>query len=68
MKSKFFKDTQELECAFDVCAPDKLCVCVRLSKRAYEQVLHEANRLEISSGEYIERVVLARQDPQYRLH
>lgn len=36
MKSKFFKDTQGLESAFESCTPDKVSVCLRLSRTAYE--------------------------------
>lgn len=59
MKSRFFKDTQGLECAFEPCTPDRISVCVRLSRKAYEQVLREAGRLGVSSGEYIDQLVLA---------
>ena len=36
MKSKFFKDTQGLESTFESCTPDKVSVCLRLSRTAYE--------------------------------
>lgn len=56
MKSKFFKDTQGLEAA--VCTPDKVCVCLRLSRCAYDRVLAQSARLGMTSGEYIEQLIL----------
>lgn len=44
MKSKFFKDTQGLESAFESCTPDKVSVCLRLSRTAYELALAESAR------------------------
>lgn len=64
MKSKFFKDTQGLESAFEVCTPDKISVCLRFSKDAYEYALVQAARLEMTSGEYIEKILLAQRDMQ----
>lgn len=58
MKSKFFKDTQGLESAFEVCTPDKVSVCVRFSKCAYDYALRQSARLGITSGEYIEQLLL----------
>ena len=46
MKSKFFKDTQGLESAFESCTPDKVSVCLRLSRTAYELALAESAREE----------------------
>lgn len=57
MKSKFFKDTQGLESA--ACAPDKVSVCMRLSRRAYDVVLAQSARLGLTSGEYIEALILS---------
>ena len=34
MKSKFFKDTTDLESVFESCTPDKVSVCLRLSRSA----------------------------------
>lgn len=58
MKSKFFKDTQELDNACEACTPDKLNVCLRMGREAYERAVSEAARLQISSGEYIERCLM----------
>ena len=55
MKSKFFKDTQGLESAFESCTPDKVSVCLRLSRTAYESA-----REGLTSGEYIERLICQR--------
>ena len=60
MKSKFFKDTQGLESAFESCTPDKVSVCLRLSRTAYELALAESAREGLTSGEYIERLICQR--------
>lgn len=67
MKSKFFKDTQGLESAFEVCSPDKVSVCIRLSRRAYDLALDESSRLGLTSGEYIDRLLLRQERPPTRL-
>lgn len=57
MKSRFFTDTQGLdEPSFP---PDKVSVCLLLNRCAYEHVLHQAGRLGITSGEYIDHLILA---------
>ncbi len=66
MKSKFFTDTQGLESAFESCAPDKVSVCLRLSRHAYDAALQESARLGLTSGEYIESLILARQSRSQR--
>lgn len=68
MKSKFFKDTQELEPAFESCTPDKISVCLRLDKRTYEHMITEAGRKGISSGEYLEQLLVRDIRPENRLH
>ena len=60
MRSKFFKDTQGLESAFDSCAPDKVSVCLRLSRTAYDLALAQSAREGLTSGEYIERLICQR--------
>ncbi len=60
IKSKYFKDAQSLESAFDTCAPDRVSVCLRLSRRAYDQALRESARLGMTSGEYIDALLLGR--------
>ncbi len=57
MKSKFFKDTQGLESAFETPMPDKMIVCLRLSRRAYDLALRESAKQGLSSGEYIEWLI-----------
>jgi len=56
MKSRFFTDTQGL----DASPPprDKVCVCLMLSREAYDRAVHNANRLHITSGEYIDRLLM----------
>lgn len=56
MKSRFFTDTRML----DALPPpdDKVCVCLILSRTAYERALHNARELHITSGAYIDRLIL----------
>ena len=57
MKSKLFKDTQGLDCPFERCTPDKVSVCLRLNKRAYDLALAQSEKRNMTSGEYIERLI-----------
>lgn len=57
MKSKFFKDTQGLDRPFEVCAPDKVSVCLRLNRRAYDYAADQAARRRMTSGEFIEGLI-----------
>ena len=57
MKSRFFKDTQGLDAPFDLCAPEKLSVCVQMNKAAYQRALERAAQGKMTSGEYLERLV-----------
>ena len=56
MKSRFFTDTQ----GFDPASPpsDKICVCLCLNRQAYEMALREAQRHGITSGEYMDHLLL----------
>ena len=57
MKSRFFTDTQGLDSS---CPPrDKICVCLLMSHQAYEVAIRQANRLHMTSGEYIDQLLLA---------
>lgn len=57
MKSRFFTDTQGLD---DRSFPsDKISVCLLVNRCAYEHVLHQAGRMGITSGEYIDHLILA---------
>lgn len=56
MKSRLFTDTQGLDSR--PIAPDKVSVCLCLNRRTYEKVLREAGRLHMTSGEYIDHLVL----------
>ncbi len=68
MKSRFFRETGELDRPLQAMDPDKLNICLRMDKQAYENLLAQAQRLGLSSGEYLERV-LCREDPgKWRLH
>lgn len=56
MKSRFFTDTQGLD---DPGIPaDKLSVCLRLNRSAYERAAQRAANLHMTSGEYIEHLIL----------
>lgn len=57
MKSRFFTDTQALDASPPPC--DKVCVCLLLSQKAYEQAVNNASRLHLTSGEYIDRLILS---------
>lgn len=57
MKSRFFKDTQGLEPM--VPPGDKVCVCLRLSRRSYERAMQQASRMNLTSGEYIDQLILS---------
>lgn len=59
MKSKFFKDTQGLESAFECCSPDKVSVCLRMDRSAYDMLLMQSCHLGLTSGQYIEALILA---------
>ena len=56
MKSRFFTDTQGL----DASPPprDQVCVCLLMNRGAYEQAVRRAAQLNITSGEYIARLIL----------
>lgn len=57
MKSRLFTDTHGLD---DPPRPaDKISVCLLVNRCAYEHVLHQAGRLGITSGEYIDHLILA---------
>jgi hypothetical protein len=57
MKSRFFKDTQGLGESYTRCPPGQVCICLRMDRAAYGQILREAERLGLTSGEYIQRMV-----------
>jgi len=57
MKSRFFTDTQGLD--FSPPPRDQVCVCLLMSKQAYELALHNASRMNLSSGEYIDQLILS---------
>lgn len=57
MKSRFFTDTQGLD--FSPLPGDQVCVCLRMSQQAYELAVRNASRMHLTSGEYIERLLLA---------
>ena len=56
MKSRLFTDTQGLDAPFDLCAPEKVSVCVQMDRRAYQQALERAAQRSQTSGEYLEQL------------
>ncbi len=56
MKSKFFTDTRDLDGS--AVPRDRVCVCLCLNRRAYERVLARASERQMTSGEYIDRLIL----------
>lgn len=56
MKSRFFTDTQGLDTAPLPC--DKVCVCLLMSHQAYELAARNASRMHITTGEYMDQLVL----------
>ena len=56
MKSRFFTDTQGLDAAF--VPANKVSVCLCLNRCAYEQALCRAGQLGMTSGEYIDHLIL----------
>ena len=57
MKSRLLTDTQGLDAPFDLCAPEKVSVCVQMDRRAYQQALERAAQRSQTSGEYLEQLV-----------
>ncbi len=57
MKSRFFTDTQALDASPPPC--DQVCVCLLMSREAYEQAVRSAAALGVTSGEYITRLIFS---------
>ncbi len=58
MKSRFFTDTQ----ALDASPPpdDQICVCLMLSREAYDRAVRHAAQMGVTTGEYMNRLILKR--------
>ncbi|MBQ8149604.1 MAG: hypothetical protein IJ041_03735 [Clostridia bacterium] len=63
MKSRFFKDTQGLGECYTRCPPDQLCICLRMNRAVYGQLLQEAARLNMTGGQYIQLLMEERSNP-----
>ena len=61
MKSQFFKDMQGLGTAPNLAG--RISVCLLLNRDAYLQAVQEAARLGITSGEYIDRLMMKNTRP-----
>ena len=57
MKSKLFTDTRGLDVAFADEA-DRISICLRMNRSTYIRIAKGAERLGITTGEYVERMVL----------
>ena len=58
MKSRFFTDEQGLDTTPDM--PGKVCVCLLLRRSTFGLLLHQAQQLGMTSGEYIDHLVSGR--------
>ena len=56
MKSRFFTDLQGLD---TTPAADRVCLCLLVTPCTLERLLHECQRLGMSSGEYIDHLMLS---------
>lgn len=56
MKSRFFTDTQDLDTTPNIA--DRVSVCLLIDRRSLDKLLKEANRLHLTSGEYIDLLLL----------
>ena len=45
-----------------------MSICLRLDKKAYERMVAQAQRLGLSSGEYMERLLRREEEAEHRLH
>ncbi len=61
MKSQFFKDMQGLGTTPNLAG--RISVCLLLNREAYLQAVQEAARLGITSGEYIDRLMIKNARP-----
>ena len=57
MKSKLFLDTQGLDLPFFPSTPEKISVCLRISRESYYAAVQRAQGMGISVGEYMEFVL-----------
>jgi hypothetical protein len=57
MKSKFFKDTQGLGECYTRCPPGQVCVCLRMDRDLYGQLLRQAGQCGMTSGQYIQQLM-----------
>lgn len=56
MKSRFFTDTQDLDTTPR--SADRVCLCVLIDRRTCEAILKEARGQGLTTGEYIDQLVL----------
>ena len=56
MKSRFFTDTQDLDTTPR--SADRVCLCVLIDRRTCEAIVKEARGQGLTTGEYIDRLVL----------
>ena len=63
MKSRLFTDTQGLDVPFADEGADRISICLRMSRSAYIRIAKKAERLGITTGEYVERLILQEEKP-----
>ena len=56
MKSRFFSDLQGLDSAPPA---DRVCLCLLICPRTLERLLQECQRTGMTSGEYIDQIMLS---------
>lgn len=57
MKSRFFKDTQGLGECYTRCPPGQVCICLRMDRGIYGQLLRQAGQYGMTSGQYIQQLM-----------
>lgn len=62
MKSRFFTDTQDLDTTPRIA--DRVCVCLLMNRSACDEMLRQAQAHGLTSGEYIDQLVLGRISPR----
>jgi len=55
MKSRFFTDEQGLDTTPDI--PGKICVCLLVRRSTLQNLLRQAQKLGMTSGEYIDHLM-----------
>jgi len=65
MKSRFFTDTQDLDTTPRIA--DRVCICLLMDRHACDEMLRQAGEHGLTSGEYIDRLVLGLLPPTRKM-